>query len=768
MEHHRVSSRLGRLFSSKTSDEQILSFAIYPIDEDLVLVYTLSRDRKLRTWNGFTGALLKTVDAKGASSSRELIPSHARPSPSGSSSTPLLDTALVPLIRVLPHPSPVSKVSHLVVVFLATPFSTSAAGSFLVYRVGRASTGSDMTLAGDRRCSAHAIGAELRGFEVLPSLRDGDYESGWKLWVTWDQKGSRICESIVMDDLFQFTTVLHGNDSFSLLYEWHRASYTSDVDTFDPAYFDNLLSLDPPIPTSPHENGDIGQTFIEHLFYPGRFSILSLTTALEEFIAQLPQNKAYAQSSQTYPSLASKYEKIIGCNLEMSTNPSTGAVEVHEFRSKLKMQWLGVWARVRNLDAAARWPIGTTLLDDGQFLVVAREGYSTVVPQDACAYVNTLAHLDDPKGLVALPNTALLPALSAIELPSTRSNAIAISSAGENIARALSGSPHDEQNASALLVFVDSVNNLVAQGSVEDVEVSANRSWADEIVPYLDDEVFVKVRRTLSDSHDLLTGLHEILNMLASVPSSVLGPTDDGLRFSGIGNALAAEDIAVTIRARYQLARNALLVVIFAAGAVWAPDNLLGSASWVTPDTDEGQVAIQLLTQAFTIYQRYRVLNFMTEQWADESKTRDGRKSLKRRHGDDGGAEALRGTVDADEHETAYSLIHCLLARALAQEVHEGVMGEIGNARATFLQSALSLYQGIWETRPLQKDVQLAYHILQDGHPVPAGRITSFYPPSPGMLYVRARAYLEMGDIDEAIRHFEQAASGCRGTLPDT
>lgn len=626
-----------------------------------------------------------------------------------------------------------------------------------------------MTLAGDRPCSHHSVGSTIRGFEVVRSVRQGGYDSGWKLWVVWDQKGTISCESIVVDDLFQFTTIPHGTETSSLLYEWQGAQHNTEVETFDPAYFDNLLSLDPPDPTAPLENADISSTFAEHLFYPGRFSVLSLTTALDEYIAQLPRNKAYAETSQSFPSLARKYERIVGCDLIMGTNPSTGAAEVHDFRSKLKLQWLGIWARVRNLDLSARWPIGTTLLDDQQLFVVTREGCSTTVAQDTCAFINDLGSSDETEGLVTLPNTALH-SHPALESPSTRWNAIAISPAGRHIAEVLSGVAHDEQNGSALEAFVDNMNGIVARGLTEDVEVAADRLWNDNIVTYLGEEDLLAVRRTLSDSNDLSTGLQEVLDALATVEAELVGASDENLRFSGIGNAFLAEDVATTIRARYILSRNVLLVALFAVASYWLPEGATENEFWASPDTEEGASAIRLLSQAFTTYQRYRVLNFVSEQPADESKTRKGRKSLKRRHGEDGLSEGF-GTlrvqgeddgVDMDDHETAYSLLHSLLARGLAQSVHESVLGEVGAARTTLLESILALYPGIWDITPLQKDTQLAFDVLQDGHPTHAGMITTFYPHSPGMSYVKARAYLDIGEIDEAVNYFERAASGCK------
>lgn len=759
---HRISSRfrLPSLFSSASSDEQVLSFASYQVEEDLTLLYAFSRDRKLRVWNGFTGHLLKTVDVKATSVSREVALRGSQVA-AGSSQSSLPDFPTASLVRVIPHPNPSSKTSHIVVVFAPPAQNSSSSGSFLVYRIGRSYSGSsDISLAGERPCSAASIGAELRGFEVLaPVFREG-FNSGWRLCAAWDQKGAIAVESIAMDDIFQFTTVFeHHQPIPALLQEWHVAATNLETTTFDTAYFDNLLSLDPPDATAPMENGDIGQTFISHLFYPGRFSVLSLTTALEEYIGQLPRNKAYAEIGQSFASLAKKYERIIGCDLEMDENPQTGAPEVQEYRNKLKLQWLGIWARVRNLDTGARWPLGTVVVED-QLVVVTREGVSAPVLQDACAVVDRLGQLgDEAERFLELPQASLQHLFPALAAPSSRSSSVAISAAGTHLAGILSKTGHNEHDGSALEVIVDHVNGYVARPFSQGAESFGTELWDNDIAPYLSEEDRAATRRLLSECSHLPQGLSDLLDLLASTHSALLQAADDRLRFSGMGNALLAASIASAIQSRYRLARNILLIAIL---------NLIesGDVHGVTQDSED---CIHLLYRAFTTYQRYRVLYFVSEQAADEARNRKGSKAGKRR-GDDTVSEgtvsaksrAGEDGVDSDDYETAYSLLHSLLSHNLAQDVQESSLGEIAGATTAFLSSILSLYNGLWDNVPLEKDVRLAFDVLDDGHPTVAGTMTTFYPDSAGMFYVRARAYLDLGDIEEAVAHFEKAASGYR------
>ena len=729
-----------------------MSLASFEMDEDTTLLYAFSRDRKLRVWNTQNGNLLKTLDVK--SSSKEVV-LRGSPSSSGQSQSSVLpQNSTAQYIRIVHHPNPGSKISHLVIVFVPAPTSNSA-GSFVVYRIGLSSSSGDISLAGERQCSASSTGLELRGFDVVAPVHDAEINSGWKLWAIWDEKGSIACESIVMDDIFQFVTVFNNQPVSTLAQDWQKASLHNETGRFDPAYFDNLLSLDPPDVTAPLDNSDISLTFIDHLFYPGRFSILSLTTALEEYIEQLPRNKAYAEIGQSFPSLAKKFERIVGCDLQMENNSQTGAPEVNDYRSKLKLQWLGVWARVRILDAGARWPLGSAVIED-QLVVITREGVSAPIVQDACALIHDMGQLEGPaEAFLGLPDSSLQPVYIDLAPRTRRTDAISVAAAGRHISKVLSEVNHDEHNGTAMDILLEDVNVYVAKPYNISADAKADEIWSSYFSSYLSEEDQGSVRRLLSESSNIVNALSSVLDLLASTSISPLEVINEEMRFSGIGNALMAANIAAIVKGRYDLAKDTLLVGIFARIDADGRD-----------DIEEDFTRI--LYRAFTTYQRYKTLLYVSEQAADEAKARRGVTSGKRRNGDDANGDwaHVRGeSVDFDSYQTSYSLLHSLLSRELSQHVSEAPLGEISVASTRFLKSTLSLDAEVWDNVPLQQDVRLAYDVLEDGHPTLAGTITTFYPESSGMFYVRARAYLDLGDIDEAVAHFEKAAAGCRGEL---
>ena len=736
--HHRVSSRfrLPSLFSrNASSDEQVISFARFQRDEQPSTLYSLSRDRKLRTWNAKTGSCIRVVDAR-ATPSQEMVLHGSHPSPSYA---PLPDNASVPFIRVVQHPSSASRYSHLVVVFLATPLSSSSAGAFVVYRA----SSNDFAHAGDRPCSPSSAGSELRGFEVLPPVQSEDVDSGWRLWATWDNKGTISCDSVVMDDLFQFETYVAPNLDSPLLNDWQQASQTSEQ--FDAAYFDNILSLEPPNPADPHDITDISSTFTTHLLKPGRFSTLTLTSALDEYIQHLPKRHLIAQVTAVYPSLSKKFAAVVGCQLEMEFSPQTGAPIVDVFRRDLKLDWLGIWARVCNLDKQARWPVGVTLFGE-QMAMITREGITAPVPEDAAGIVDRLGRSGDTGDFERLPEGALKKLYLSLTPPTARSSIIAVSAAGVYISSALAR-PVEEGGLEA---FVETVNVTLSTSPNQPIEDLAAYLWDEYVDRVLTEEDCTAIRRILSECPDLRRGLGESLDILADL-TCTHGASH--FTFSGLGNALVASNIAKIIASRFSLASSILLVSLFH----------LAEAS-----EDEAEELVEALARAFVTYHRYRVLQYVSEQTGEGGREAKARRPKRKANGDDvlsAGFDGLKmregEDLDMDGFDPGYSLIHALLSRR-ERPATQGLA--ISEAAMGFLSDAALLSRDQVDVEAQAADVKFVYTVLMDGHAMVAGCLADLYLQSTGMAYVRGRALLNVGQVDPAVQEFQRAAAGCRGT----
>lgn len=761
--HYRPTTkfRLPSLFSRSQQDEEVVSFARHAGEGGSVL-YGLSRNRRLRTWHVETGTCLRTLDVRPSTSTELVQYNESTPPRNASSSTSLLEG--VAQIKVIRHPSSSSRYSHLVIAYYPTPHSPSSAGSFVVYR-GSDSTGStDLIQAGARSCSSASAGAEMRGFEVLPPYVREGMNTGWRMQVAWESKGGLQVETVAMDDIFQFTTTYLDHPSSFLLTEWQQASECTDADQFDAAYFDNLLGPDAPDPANPNENSDITITFIDHLFYPGRFSILTLSAALEEYIQSLSRHGVthIVTTANGLPTLQRRFASIVGCHLQVEMDLQTGAPVVEAYRNDLKLDWLGIWARVRDLDKQGRWAVHTAVVDR-QVYVLTREGVSSTAVQDVTGVIAKFAKSSETVAdFRALPEGAMRHLYPGLAAPKARSGAVALSSAGAFIASTLSGASAEDGLANALEDVTFAMKSMFAGGIQQPIEMLAGEMWDEAIEPYLSDEDRTTIRRLLSECLDVRRALREALAMLTrtlSLPSTAPSLSDS---FSGFGNALITASIAATISDRYTASLDTLFVALFH----------LSESADVTAEDDEAEDFIEILNQAFVVYHRYAVLKWATGQTADEAvevSRQKGSTKRKAAAGDDVLAEGLGGLQVGDDEgandgfDASYSLLHSLLDGQRRQPVPLGSIDVVAQAAELLVATSGLVSDDITEVDPSTLDVGFGYSILATGLPLLAGRFADLYPLSAGMAYIRGRASMEAGFVGQAVRSFEQASVGCKG-----
>ncbi|WVQ72883.1 hypothetical protein IAR50_002444 [Cryptococcus sp. DSM 104548] len=754
--HHRGSSmfRLPSLFSrSANSSEQIISFAEFETRDNLRILYTLSRDKRLRAWNVDTGSFLRMVDVR--TSSQALVVKGAEAPTS-------IEDNTVNQIRVVPHPFATSRYSHLIIVFFSTPHSQIAAGSFVVYRASTSGSGvNELSVAGEKPCSSLSAGSELRGLEVVPPTKAQGVNSGWRLWVSWDKEGSTFCEAISVDDVFQFTTYHASDDSF-LLSDWQPVFPPSDARNVDAAYFDNLLSLQPPNPAEPEDNGDIPATFIEHLFHPGRFSPSTLQTALDDYIHQLSQKhpRVHFALPQAHTSLSKRFGAVVGAQLQPRVSQETGAVVVDVYRQELKLEWLSVWANVRELDRQGRWPVTTTVVAR-EVYILTREGVSVPVPEDAAGIVSRLAKEEiDADAFLALPPGALT-FYSALAAPGARLSITSVALAGSCLSSALSNTDvqPDEDGVLAsgtlLDVFQRTVGDTLGAGLGEAVEDVGAGLWDAFLEGSLSEEDRLRTREVLSKGDSVLRGLKQSLEILedTSVSSSLDIP---GMVFSGLGNSLFTSTLSDLISSRHTLALHSLLASLF----------LLCESP---PSEDDFEELILILARAMASYHRYRVLKWVALQTGEEAGERSSvgkaqkAQKGKRKFGDEEVYHSSEGS-DRDGFGVEYSLLHSLFAHQIAFNVPSSEYAidlYLPAALAALTQLGL-LTRGQTDIGAQASDAILGNLIFIDDHPLLAGAFSDLYPLSSGIAYIKGRAFLEADVVDGAVNFLEKAAAGCR------
>ena len=549
--------RLPSFIAGRTDDEQAVCLARHGY-----LVYALSRNGRLRLWQTqYKTENVRIVDLEAP------IESNAQH------------------IRIVPHPAP-TRYSHLVVIYRP--------GGFVVYR---ATDSGELVLAGERT----ARPGTLCGFEINDN----------RLYATFD-RGVIEHESVAMDDIFQFTTYIHSTTP-----EWSRTVIPAD--NLDPAYFDNLLGSAPPDPAQPYENYDIPETFLHHLFHSGRFSPLTLITALEECEGHSPRFNG--------GTLVERYSRTVGAALQMGLSTATGAPIVGEFRQAMKREWLKVWARARDLDRHGRWPIASASWRDQTF-VITREGVSVPVAQDVTGYIRQLSEdgaPDLPSPYTALADTAHQSALVAIDLAGSYLTSILEAQAE----RPLSNLAADMQLAAR-------------DGLQESVEDFAFRIGEEHVSPYMLEDTGDRLRSFLSDCSDVPTGLQLALDVLAEFDVSAAD-----MPYSGFGNALLTSTIQATISSRHRFAQNVFLIMLF----------YLADA-----DLDDEEAVFDLVSQSIDMWNQYGLRKWLASASAPEAAI----PPKKRMDDISSNLSSLRvGDKESDGYDTSVSLIHHLLASQL-------------------------------------------------------------------------------------------------------
>ena len=627
----------------------------------------------------------------------------------------------------------------------------------------------DLSFAGQRVCSRSSAGASLRAFEICPPVSTPGVDSGWRLWTCCDLAGTPICESVIVDDIFQFSTYIKPLHTYHLLHEWQMANPLETINHMDAAYFDNLVRLDPPEPTLPLEHPDIPEIFLQHLFYPGRFSALSLQTVLDDYIANRQDPEIIVELDVAYPALSLKFAAVIGSNIQMEINQQTGAPAVDIYRRDLKLEWLGVWARVRELEKHGQWPIGSAILGD-QIFIVCRGGVMGAAAQDTCEVISStkLEDTDDLKDL-SVSSIVTYPLL---QDPESRAQILAISCAGESLSSALAQQATDDGTMSSLDSLIENINEAIAAPAQTPIEALAAGIWDEAVEPYLTEEDYMTARRILSDCVDLSTGLSSTLDCLCDFTSPVRGAGPTVVQPSGLLNALTASALSRSIASRYTLARGLLLVCSFCL-----------VESDASAETEEGEALIGILARTLAVYHRYRVLWWLSQQTGEEARQyRKAKPTTKRRaEGQDVLAEGMgslrvaeaSGGDDLDGYSVEDSLLHSLLAHPPSGDLEVAATTSATSAATSFLSSTGIITPDLQDDESLPADVKLACTILVDNHPTAAKEYTELFPSSSGLAYVKGRACLELGEADEAARLLRIASTGCedaalRGILPTT
>lgn len=609
-------------------------------------------------------------------------------------------------------------------------------------------------------CSAATRGAEIRGFGITSPPVDDAMGSGWKLWAAYDLHGQLLTQVASLDQQCRYQGYNDANATDIItqtLDGWTSlATPVADADArLDAAHFDALVHLLPNEDQDPLDFSDIQYLFTSHLFQPRRFSLLTLHTAIAEYIASIPSKSTSHIVQTLYPTLEEKFAAVVGCTLSVEYSPQTGAPMIEAHRRALKREWLGVWARAREIDKEARWPVAMVPSSCGSGVIVGlREGFVIPMAEDVAnvlVRLGTDAHAEERNAVWAMPPGPLSTTYPAFAPPEARRSILAVARAGAAISELLAAQSLDD-NQDALSVFESELHTITSAGPVEAPETYGARLWEDCVDTFITADIRAILATTIGTIS--AASLDQGLAMLASAERQDL--EQDLAPSSSLGLNVTASAIAEVAAARASLARNFVLAILFKLEEGQRDE-----------DEDEGSDdLVETLARAFVVYQRFRVLVWISNQKLEQktssvvSRAQDGDEAL---------LESLTGLKVGDLQSAddgadfGPSALRPLLERWHVAPLSSGnsgasVQDTLAGSVATFITSSGILSGELYESLATASDVVLAHALLLEGQATLAKDLVAMYPPDTGMTFVGAKASLDLGAIEEAIRGFESVA----------
>lgn len=264
------------------------------------------------------------------------------------------------LLRVLPASNDETEVDEnlRLLVFLPAQASPDTGGHFHLFRFSASIR--DLMHLKSIPGPTRTAGTELRDFQVSPST----------LYALWDKQGSSVLERISFDP----------DEDTPEPEIWQASSYPSEIE-LTPDYLDELLLRS--------GGGSLVDTFISILLRPGLFSHFTIETALQQYTNALlstPLEPPLALK-QSYITLTEHVAAVVGCSVQLTTDPRTGIPQRDNYWNALKRDWEGFIARCREIERSGRWPLALGGGPDS-IILLERERIGRIAVSDRPLRVN--------------------------------------------------------------------------------------------------------------------------------------------------------------------------------------------------------------------------------------------------------------------------------------------------------------------------------------------------------------------------------------------
>ncbi|KAG1847541.1 nucleoporin Nup120/160-domain-containing protein [Suillus subalutaceus] len=481
---------------------------------------------------------------------------------------------------------------------------------------------------------------------------------------------------------------------------WETATYGEETD-LTPTNLDELLR-------SP---GSLADKFMTAILRPGVFSPLTLRTAVEQYTdACLSVSGPHPppQLTSSHPTTAENIAAVVGCTVALMQDPQTGALQHDRYWNALKRDWEGFVARCREVERSARWPLG---LGKGksrdEVIVIERERVGVYVKEDLPLSVHR--YLSD--SLPVEPHFAVL-----------------------DILWTLCDKIGHEALQNLETRIVDILHQEIAFSIVDIIEDQAQRF---NFKASLDEPSEASIIARLQGVEDLDGAVRIILDLVAGFEQEVKREEDEVELLlpssrSDWTTALSTSYITTAVHARYDICIALVTLLFFLADDLkeWDPS---------------------LVEEVFAVFRGLAMLRSVARQpAADTGGEQEASDELLTT--DD--VIARMSNMHVSRNQARFVPTFSLLHRLAGQS---GETTELPGAAHRFLDAS-GMLQSTSPARVTQFEALFCERLRLLGYYEVAREMLAWLPRTPGVVFIAACLYINIGRAEDAAQLMEKVA----------
>ncbi|KAJ2503469.1 hypothetical protein GGH96_000259 [Coemansia sp. RSA 1972] len=813
----RILRRGGSTVDDDDAPNRLVSFAVTQVlDESAQYVVTLNRDRRLRFWSSTTGS---TCQHEEQLPQLDVLGSPIPADPHGSNPPPLLNTSTRNYVRIISHSMSVySHDSELVssqdnvfgvLAFVpdeATPYFTLLQVSIdahgricdvqtIMYKVCKATNGASQLMADDElvdfQLAYHEEEqvrlAEGPGGQIVEEEAASPY---WTLWALWE----RAQESVLTYTYFSLRPSAMGDVHSGFDFEGHPrlgerwytvlAQQQALRPTNDGSQIKEVEARLASTSDDSDEHAELGsgsvqaseisRAFLDHLFHPIRFDRGVLEHALGLYEASA-RDRGFDFPRAPYAVTASSLQlrhrvaTVVGSFLRVEASRTNGSLLVDEYHRALFTEWMRYSTLCARMQRTANAPRSLAVCQSTNMVCVLASN-TVLVLQSASEveWMHALVQQDTAATVLLSAPESVLECYSGLAPGYARAEVAKLLSAAGYLSRAMT--------SDRLLALTDEM----ASDASGEMLVSYETRAAELFEKYANGSISEKhvqhAARLLARCRTPGDTLRNLLHVLVqSTDAAVLTKTDDPQSFksSSSMDGLFAAGFAMSACARFEVARNLLLLLICAAYHSEAMRT--AEIGDISATLAEGMRVFSVFAIAQWISSQ-AISSANDDETADTSEAADGflRRfsvlNINRRRDSAGSVVNKLDTLhSAESSKFGYSLLHDILSRHYALRFS----GQTGDFADMISEGVLQVYACLGLGLDAQSSlVQLAAKMERSAPAELTDAFLQLLPKSTASSYVSGLVAVRMRDHAAASDAFatagvaySQVAEGIRNAV---